>query len=1096
MEILYTEITQDLTAELLKRAVKELETGRKIYYIVPSSMSFEKEKEILERLSEGEDTAVFDLLVTRFKQLPYYFDKKEQGLDKVELSQAGLSMLFRRVMRSFSKEELPLYFLQQNSAGFLEMLTNLRSELLTANLSADDLPDNPKNQELKKILSRFEEELSKNYANYSEFREFTERVNNGEFDIQLRNSVIIVDGYTRFSAEEELFIESVEQRVANFIIGTYAEQKEVLDFSETIYVNAVQMIERFREKFSADIQILEKQNVNEVYSKLTKLVDQEERFVITNQTIQLSENDAHSFAIWEAENQNAEVERVAKEIRKKISNGAFFKEFTVLVGDLAAYEIAIKETFELYDIPFFYAQEEAMSQHPLIVFFESLYAIKKNNYRTDDVVNLLKSKVYTCPNFTQDYVDQFEYYVQKFKISGRKKYSTIFDEKEFIHLTSVEKLREKLLGQSSPLQEFLTSNSAKTGKKWVSDLQIFLEKGNVIHQINKLYNESENENAHEVADKHEQVWKSLLSVLTEFSSVFSDQKMKVLDFLDILLAGLKSAKYRQIPANVDVVNVKDYELVEPQTNKYIYAIGLSQTNFPRVKQNSTLLSDEERAEINSTTAENQFIEQLNVVNYHKNMFTVLSLINSAKEHLVLSMPQIISNEQGELSPIFQLFIQHSDKAIVHQIRTVNLEETIEHIGNNRAVIAMMGKIERELLEADNLSSDKKTFWSSLFRILVKSNPNFKKLLLNLDKDIDSVNLETDTVEQIYSDKIYASVSSFERFYNCEYQYFLENTLSLETFESVDINSKIVGNFFHEVFEKLMNLPDLSKDNFDERLTDVLHKVDKDYSRYFTQDATARFTWSNLEEIVRQTAVVLKNSVSTDRIKTLLTESSFGLPKSELGYFDIDEISLRGRIDRIDELATKIGAIDYKSSAHQFSLQEVYDGLSLQFLTYLDVLKKAFPEQQAWGALYLQFKNQPINLSEVNSLNEIAQLLNQSMRYEGLLLEDAIDDIKQIDSINIKKNNIYTEEVFEQLLNINEKHYKEAGNRLRQGQIAINPIMKRSEGIDKSGSVRGCRYCPLKSICRFEANIHMKDAREIGQKSAADILAEMKGGEND
>lgn len=61
-----------------------------------------------------------------------------------------------------------------------------------------------------------------------------------------------------------------------------------------------------------------------------------------------------------------------------------------------------------------------MSQHPLVIFFESLLSIKKNNYRTDDVVNLLKSKVYTDVNLDEEVIDYFEYYVQKYKISGRK----------------------------------------------------------------------------------------------------------------------------------------------------------------------------------------------------------------------------------------------------------------------------------------------------------------------------------------------------------------------------------------------------------------------------------------------------------------------------------------------------------------------------------------------------------------------------------------------------------------------------------------------------------------------------------------------------
>lgn len=54
-----------------------------------------------------------------------------------------------------------------------------------------------------------------------------------------------------------------------------------------------------------------------------------------------------------------------------------------------------------------------MSQHPLVIFFESLLSIKKNNYRTDDVVNLLKSKVYTDVNLDEEVIDYFEYYVQK-----------------------------------------------------------------------------------------------------------------------------------------------------------------------------------------------------------------------------------------------------------------------------------------------------------------------------------------------------------------------------------------------------------------------------------------------------------------------------------------------------------------------------------------------------------------------------------------------------------------------------------------------------------------------------------------------------------
>ena len=88
---------------------------------------------------------------------------------------------------------------------------------------------------------------------------------------------------------------------------------------------------------------------------------------------------------------------------------------------------------------------------------------------------------------------------------------------------------------------------------------------------------------------------------------------------------------------------------------------------------------------------------------------------------------------------------------------------------------------------------------------------------------------------------------------------LEQTLGLESFENIDLNSKVVGNFFHEVFEKLLDNPNLNSENFDDHLESVLRDVDNSYARYFTQDATAQFTWTNLGEIVKQTAVVLKKA---------------------------------------------------------------------------------------------------------------------------------------------------------------------------------------------------------------------------------------------
>lgn len=78
------------------------------------------------------------------------------------------------------------------------------------------------------------------------------------------------------------------------------------------------------------------------------------------------------------------------------------------------------------------------------------------------------------------------------------------------------------------------------------------------------------------------------------------------------------------------------------------------------------------------------------------------------------MPQIMTNEQGEFSPVFQLFLKDADEKILQKIQGVNLFESLEHIGNSRSVIAMIGQIERELVESEETNEDKRVFWSSIF----------------------------------------------------------------------------------------------------------------------------------------------------------------------------------------------------------------------------------------------------------------------------------------------------------------------------------------------------------------------------------------------
>ena len=70
MKLLYTDIQFDMTEILARKAMEEAKAGKRVFYIAPNSLSFEKERAVLELLP---DQASFAITITRFAQMARYF---------------------------------------------------------------------------------------------------------------------------------------------------------------------------------------------------------------------------------------------------------------------------------------------------------------------------------------------------------------------------------------------------------------------------------------------------------------------------------------------------------------------------------------------------------------------------------------------------------------------------------------------------------------------------------------------------------------------------------------------------------------------------------------------------------------------------------------------------------------------------------------------------------------------------------------------------------------------------------------------------------------------------------------------------------------
>lgn len=110
----------------------------------------------------------------------------------------------------------------------------------------------------------------------------------------------------------------------------------------------------------------------------------------------------------------------------------------------------------------------------------------------------------------------------------------------------------------------------------------------------------------------------------------------------------------------------------------------------------------------------------------------------------------------------------------------------------------------------------------------------------------------------------------------------------------------------------------------------------------------------------------------------------------LNLEDGKKVEITGKIDRIDTAQNEDGKylriIDYKSSAKNIDLNEVYAGLQIQLLTYLDAVCKQEDLMPA-GILYFSLLEQMVKSDKKITEEEIENEIRKNFKMKGLIVAD-------------------------------------------------------------------------------------------------------------
>ncbi|MGT2907526.1 ATP-dependent nuclease subunit B [Streptococcus dentiloxodontae] len=1075
MKLLYTEMTQDMTAILAKEAQQFAQEGKRVFYIAPNSLSFEKERSVLSYL---EQEASFDIIVTRFTQMARYFVLNAVN-PKSQLDDTGLAMMFYKVLSRFSDTDLKVYGRLRKDSHFINQLVELYKELKTAHMTVLDLnylDESEKQADLIKIFLAVNELLQEgNFDNQTQLAFFAQQIEAAYLDKVLAETVIVIDGFTRFSAEEDYLLNLLDAKCHQIIIGTYISQKAYR--SNILYGNIYQASSDFlhtlANRFAVKPEFIAIEDRKEnTFSRLTRLLESRHDFSQTD--LVLTESDKQAVQIWDVINQKEEAAQTAKAIRQLLADGVRYKDILVLLGDVDSYQLQIGKIFDKFAIPYYFAKAESMSTHPLINFVESLERVKRYHYRAEDVMNLLKSGLYG--NLSQKDIDHFEHYVTYADIKGRRKFTQDFTAAngQKYDLVQLNKWRAQLM---EPLDQLLSLRPQK-GHNLLKKLSHFLEAVRLPQNMALLTQGASDTEL----DKHEQVWKAFSHILEQLQLIFGEERLKIDEFLALLRSGMLAAEYRTVPATVDVVRVKSYDLVEPHSAKYVFALGMTQSHFPKITQNKSLISDEERSRINEAAGEQSRFDLVSKENVKKNHFMALSLFNAATKRLILSLPQLLNETEDDMS-VYLKELLDLGVPLIDKGRN-RFDARSDNIGNYKDLLSTVVAINRGDMDSQ-LDKESQTFWSVAVRYLRKRLEKEGVLIPHLLDDAVTREVSPEVMRIKFPDEelLPLSASALTAFYNNQYLYFLQYVLGLQQLESIHPDARQHGIYLHRVFERLM--ADNSSANFDTKLDQAIAKTnhEKNFALLYEENQESLLSRHILEDIARSTATVLRDNAA---VTTENQEARFDL------LFE-NTVKVTGIIDRVDRLRDgSIGVVDYKSGKTVFDIQKFYNGLSPQLVTYLEALRQDYQLDisQLFGAMYLHMQEPRIDLSKVAGLDKILTQAHSSLTYKGLFLETEKEHLAA-GSYSLR-DSVYDKAELETLLTHNLNLFTQAAKTIRSGAFLINPYTEDGE------SVQGEQ---LKAITHFEADRHMGQARKLvrlpkkGKKDAFLALMNDAGKEN-
>ncbi|MGI6107799.1 MAG: PD-(D/E)XK nuclease family protein [Lachnospiraceae bacterium] len=649
--------------------------------------------------------------------------------------------------------------------------------------------------------------------------------------------------------------------------------------------------------------------------------------------------------------------------------------------------------------------------------------------------------------------------------------------------------------------------------------------------------------------EYRQAYESVMKLLDQMAGLMGDDPLDIGLFADTLNNGFEALKVGTVPVTFDRVVAADLERSRLQDVKALYFLGVNDGVLPAGHDSGSILTDADREALKKegisllpTAAETEF-------NLEEYLYLMISRASDR-----ISFSYVVRGRDGreirpswlmrEIRRIFpKLEIREAAAALPAADRLISAEEGVrllvselnryaaelsknpdqgENQAGNRNDSAAQKAAVSEENQADTAGS---ADWRSLVRWFKRNDPELlKKVIDGLTYSWHPDKLSKETAGAIFHRDGEISVTGLEDYAACPYRHFLRSGLKLSERAQPTVRAADLGTVFHESLsaffstlkQKSMNFSDLSEEELGNLAEDSVKKaVQKLENPVFTASSRGQYTVTRAVRMIRRTLWALQSQWKSGDYRKTYTEFTFSREKNssiKITLPDSSEADLAGRVDRTDIAETAdasyVKVIDYKSGKVSFDAGEVYYGLALQILLYLDAMtqleQSLNPDRTVIpaGAYYYTLQDPVV---DEGSGEDVQRLKDLTMTGVTGSEEDVRSRIDRncsgmvVKGLEMKKGGklkagakVADRNQMRWLISFAKKKAAELAESMFEGKIGADPEIYNRQS--------ACEFCAMREICDFEPGTDGCQFRQLETLSLDDLWkrkeSEEDGGQMD